>query len=52
MRVGLNEMITDYLRDLVIAQSINLRTHYHTGKCIRRFGGIYEYCRYFIDPKW
>ena len=24
----------------------------HTGKCIRRFGGIYEYCRYFIDQKW
>ena len=25
---------------------------YHTGKCIRRFGGIYAYCRYFIDRKW
>ena len=24
----------------------------HTGKCIRRFGGIYAYCRYFIDRKW
>ena len=24
----------------------------HTGKCIRRFGGIYAYCRYFIDQKW
>ena len=24
----------------------------HTGKCIRRFGGIYVYCRYFIDRKW
>ena len=23
----------------------------HSGKCIRRFGGIYAYCRYFIDPK-
>ena len=23
----------------------------HTGKCIRRFGGIYAYCRYFIDRK-
>ena len=23
-----------------------------TGKCIRRFGGIYAYCRYFIDQKW
>ena len=25
---------------------------YHTDKCIRRFGGIYAYCRYFIDRKW
>ena len=25
---------------------------YYTGKCIRRFGGIYAYCRYFIDRKW
>ena len=24
----------------------------HTGKCIRRFGGIYANCRYFIDRKW
>ena len=24
----------------------------HTGKCIRRFSGIYTYCRYFIDRKW
>ena len=24
----------------------------HTGKCIRRFGGIYAYCRFFIDRKW
>ena len=26
--------------------------HIHTGKCIRRFAGIYAYCRYFIDRKW
>ena len=26
--------------------------HHHTGKCIRRFGGIYAYCRYFIYRKW
>ena len=25
---------------------------YHTSKCRRRFGGIYAYCRYFIDRKW
>ena len=24
----------------------------YTGKCIRRFGGMYAYCRYFIDRKW
>ena len=24
----------------------------HTGKCIRRLGGIYAYCGYFIDRKW
>ena len=24
----------------------------HTGKCIRRFAGIYAHCRYFIDRKW
>ena len=26
--------------------------HLHTGKCIRRFGGIYAYCWYFVDRKW
>ena len=25
---------------------------FYTGKCIRRFDGIYAYCRYFIDRKW
>ena len=25
---------------------------HNTGKCIRRFAGIYAYCRYFIDRKW
>ena len=24
----------------------------HTGKCIRQFGGIYAYCRFFIYRKW
>ena len=28
------------------------KQHNHTGKCIRRFGGINAYCRYFIDRKW
>ena len=26
-----------------------LAEYHHTGKCIRRFGGIYAYCRYFKD---
>ena len=24
----------------------------HTGKCIRRFAGIYAYCQYFIGREW
>ena len=32
--------------------SCKLLEHIHTGKCIRRFAGIYAYCRYFIDRKW
>ena len=24
----------------------------HTGKCIRRFAGIYTYCQYFIHRMW
>ena len=35
-----------------IGRAIGRRFHDHTGKCIRRFGGIYAYCRYFIDRKW
>ena len=30
----------------------SLRKRSHTGKCIRRFGGIYAFCWYFIDRKW
>ena len=30
----------------------NVEAQTHTGKCIRRFAGIYAYCRYFIDRKW
>ena len=43
-----------YLEDFcsgVVASSTPER-HQHTGKCIRRFGGINAYCRYFIDRKW
>ena len=36
----------------IISLSKTGRLHFHTGKCIRRFAGIYAYCRYFIDRKW
>ena len=36
------------LRDHVEQCTVG-ETRHHTGKCIRRFGGIYAYCRYFID---
>ena len=39
------------LRQQMQANGKNL-SHLHTGKCIRRFGGIYAYCWYFIDRKW
>ena len=26
-------------------------SHCYTGKCIRRFGGINAYCRYFHSPE-
>ena len=28
-----------------------MNNRYHIGKCIRRFGGIYAYSRYFIARK-
>ena len=34
---------------VVCGHSLDL---YHTGKCIRRFAGIYAYCRYLLDRKW
>ena len=32
--------------------SVQLQHIYHTGKCIHGFGGIYAFCRFFIDRKW
>ena len=29
-----------------------MQSYLQTGKCIRRFGGIYAYCRYLKDRKW
>ena len=37
------------LQDVIDLRKVS---QHHTGKCIRRFGGIYAYCRYFIDRKW
>ena len=41
--------------DICAADAENCMKMYrvnHTGKCIRRFAGIYAYCRYFISRKW
>ena len=35
-----------------VLYSVLLVNHSHTGKCIRRFGGINASWRYFIDRKW
>ena len=35
-----------------LSSSSDARDKDHTGKCTRRFGGIYAYCRYFIDREW
>ena len=42
---------TNFPYALHIKVSAHLAKH-HTGKCIRRFAGIYAYCLYFIDRKW
>ena len=36
----------------VWSKDVQISPEHHTGKCIRRFAGIYAYCRYFIDRKW
>ena len=36
----------------MIAKLERTQMRLHTGKCLRRFAGIYAYCRYFIDQKW
>ena len=35
-----------------VLEKVFITKHVHTGKCIRRFAGIYAYCRYYIDRKW
>ena len=31
---------------------VNKAVLHSSGKCMRRFAGIYAFCRYFIDQKW
>ena len=47
-------VIISYKKDIFYSNSYE-NVYSHTGKCIRRFGGINAYCRYFImfiDRKW
>ena len=40
-------------RNMLSYPGCHVRALYiHTGNCIRRFDGIYAYCRYFVDRKW
>ena len=49
--VSLSDTFAFWQQNLLAIPS-HEKGHLHTGKCIRRFGGIYAYCRYFIDRKW
>ena len=51
-----NKKVKLFSQDMELFSSLSLSDYNpydiaHTGKCIRRFGGIYAYCRYFIDQK-
>ena len=48
------KLIMHALYSSIYLQSKLMKTllQQHNGKCIRRFGGIYACCRYFIDRKW
>ena len=37
---------------MILYMKFNQNWPSQTGKCIRRFVGIYAYCRYLIDRKW
>ena len=47
LTVNISHLMLDQNKAVIISHLM-----LHTGKCIRRFGGIYAYCRYFIDRKW
>ena len=57
----MNTLLTDAklrsafrLINIILAVSVQYsrNTVRLSGKCIRRFAGIYAYCRYFIDRNW
>ena len=55
LRYGVPEII---FRQILILKKVSRRHQKnkkfgeHTGKCIRRFAGIYAYCPYFIERMW
>ena len=46
-----NDVVSESIQDSVSDTNQDINASIHTGKCLRRFGGIYAYCRYFIDRK-
>ena len=57
---SLNSSVTSMLTDVqalntgnfkILPNCTRMSDCLHTGKCIRRFGGIYAYCQNFIDRK-
>ena len=45
-------ILSKYIEDRLEGGQMDGKHENHTGKCIRRFGGLYAYCQYFIDRKW
>ena len=45
-----NDMFVEAMHP--ICDSCPVTNQDHTCKCIRRYAGIYAYCRYFIDRMW
>ena len=51
-RASYQELFVSVFQITTSRMTLGQRQYVHTGKCIRRFGGIYAYCRYLIDRKW
>ena len=49
--IDVKDAVSESIQDSVSDTNQDLNASIHTGKCIRRFGGIYAYCWYFIDRK-